>query len=197
MRYEILDKHKKGERMIHEFDGYGSHIMILDKIKKIIDYNTILEYGGGEYSTPYFMGIPGAEVTTIESQDYAWYQKIIKINPNTLWMPDHDKVVEYTVTHNSKRDLVFLDSHQDLRHRLAPIVSDFTDIIVMHDSETASYKYHELPVDFKNWFYADFVLYRPWTGVLCKSKELLQELLSHIPGILYKNMEDKIYLYHV
>jgi hypothetical protein len=183
--------------MIHQFDGYGSHTMILDKLHKLSNFKNILEFGGGGYSTPFFMEIPGSSVTTIESQDYDWYLRIKEINPNTIWMPDHGEVIEYTKAHTSKKDLVFLDSHQDLRYQLAPIVMEYTDIVVMHDSETASYRCHEIPIDFEKWHYADFVMYRPWTGVLCTSEELLNGVLSQIPGIRYKDIENKIYLYDI
>lgn len=180
--------------MIHKFDGYGSHIMILDKLQKLTHFSSILEFGGGEFSTSFFMKIPGATVITIESQDHDWYEKIKKINPNTLWIPDHQKVLEYAMENVSHRDLVFLDTHQDLRYQLVHIVHEYTDIIGLHDSETTLYNYHNIQLDWTKWFYADYVLYRPWTGLLSTSKVLLKEILEDIPGMLCTDMPNKTHI---
>lgn len=183
--------------MIHKFDGYGSHIMILEKVKQLTNFKNILEFGGGNYSTPYFMKIPGSKVTTIESQSYDWYLKVKEINPNTLWMPDHNEVLEYTKTQVSPKDLVFLDTHQDLRYKLVPIVCEYTQTIILHDSETTLYKYHEIQLDSKKWHYADFVLYRPWTGLLCTSQEIIQEVLKEIPGVVCTDMANKLHIANI
>lgn len=183
--------------MVHMFDGYGSHTMILDKLKQLMKFKDILEFGGGEYSTSFFMKISGTNVTTIESQNYDWYLKIKEINPNTLWIPDHQAVLDYAKENTSYKDFVFLDTHQDLRYKLVPIVSEYTDIIGLHDSETTLYKYHTIKLDWKKWFYADYVLYRPWTGLLSTSKEILNEILKDIPGMFCNDMPNKLHIANI
>lgn len=175
------------------FDGYGSHIPVLETIRDLTDFKNILEFGGGDFSTKYFMSIPGAQVTTIETQNRDWYDHLLTINPNTLWMPDHDEVLEYA-KRNQSRDICLLDTHQDLRYKLAPIVREYSQITVMHDSETSLYKYDEIPMNDTEFLYADFVIHRPWTGVMCKDRLLMQKLLYHVPGLLYNDFMYKIYL---
>jgi len=176
------------------FDGYGSHIPVLETIRSITNFSNILEFGGGDFSTAYFMSIPEAKVTTIESQSQEWYEHLLTINPNTLWMPDHEEVLAYARSYNQPRDLVLLDTHQDLRYKLAPIVREYCDVVIMHDSETSLYKYDEIPIIGTEYLYADFVIHRPWTGVMSKDKLLLQKVLYQVPGLLYNDMEYKIYL---
>lgn len=181
--------------MVHQrFDGYGSHLPVLETIRRITNFQRILEFGGGEYSTQYFVNIPGAKVTTVETQDHDWYLKIKEINPDTLWMPDHNEVLEYAKTQALSKDLVFLDTHQDLRYKLAPIVRKYSMVTVIHDTESSLYKIHDIPMDFEDWYYADFVMHRPWTGVMIAHHEILDRVLDHVPGIRYKSMNDKIYL---
>jgi hypothetical protein len=182
--------------MIHQFDGYGSHIMILDCINKFKAINSVVEYGGGDFSTKFFKTDLGlSDVTTIETQDHDWYKHILEINSNTKWIPDHDEVMRYARANNKRVDMVFLDTHQNLRYKLVPIVSEYTDIIILHDSDTTLYNYHKIEMDWDKWAYADFVVYRPWTGVLCKRKSLLlHHLLCSIPGIVCDNMSDKMHI---
>lgn len=178
-----------------QFDGYGSHLPVLETLRQKTNFTNIVEYGGGEFSTSYFMNIPHSHVTTIESQDYDWYLKTKKINPDTLWIPDHDDVIKYAMSNTSTKDLCFLDTHQDLRYKLAPIVTEYSFVTVLHDSESALYRYHEIPIDNKKFFWADFVLYRPWTAIMTKWETNLQFVLQHMPGLIYPNFSDnKIYL---
>jgi hypothetical protein len=182
--------------MIYQkFDGYGSHIPILESIRGLIGYKSILEFGGGDFSTRYFMGIPGASVSTIESQNYDWYQKLIGINHNTLWIPDHSEVIKYLIDLLSIHtyDIIFLDTHQDLRYKLANIAKDYCKVIVLHDSETSLYRYHEIPVDCTKLFWADFILHRPWTSILTRDKSIIDHVAQSIPCIMYDDFSGKLY----
>lgn len=176
------------------FDGYGSHIPVLETIRSITNFSNILEFGGGDFSTKYFMSIPGARVTTIESQSRDWFEHLLTINPNTLWIPDHQEVIEYAQSFNQSRDIVLLDTHQDLRYKLAPIVRKYSMVTVLHDSETSLYKYDQIDMENGKYLFCDCVIHRPWTMVMCEYKELLMRVLNNIPGILYNNMDSKIYL---
>jgi hypothetical protein len=180
--------------MVHQrFDGYGSHLPILEDLRSLIGFTRVVEYGGGEFSTRYFMDQPCMHLTTIESQDHDWFLKIKKINPNTIWMPDHDEVLEHAKNFSLHVDLVFLDTHQDLRWRLAQIYMEKgVTPIVIHDSETSEYHLHE--IDLNNWYAADFVMHRPWTMVLTQSKGTLCLMQDKLPGKIYNDMSEKIYI---
>lgn len=182
--------------MIYQkYDGYGSHIPILELVRKHIDYKNILEFGGGDFSTRYFKGIPGASVSTIETQNYDWYCKVSQINPNTLWIPDHANVIKHLIDLLSINtyDLIFLDTHQDLRYKLASIAKDYCKVIVLHDSETSLYRYHEIPVDCTKLFWADFILHRPWTSIYTKDKSVIEYVSKTIPCIMYDDFAGKLY----
>jgi hypothetical protein len=178
-----------------KFDGYGSHIPILESVRSLIDYKSILEFGGGDFSTRYFMGIPGASVSTIESQNHDWYKKLLTINPNTLWIPDHSDVIQYLIELLSVKtyDILLLDTHQDLRYKLASIAKDYCRVIVLHDSETSLYKYHEIPVDCMEYHWADFVLHRPWTSILTRDISIIEHVSKQIPCIMYDDFSGKLY----
>lgn len=180
---------------IQNLDGYGSHLLILEALRQRTNYQRVLEFGGGEYSTPFFMGIPNASVTTVETQDHDWYLKIKEINPNTLWIPDHNEVLTFAKEYQANFDILFLDTHQDLRWKIATELQGRGMATVIHDSETESYDIHKIPnIDGRKFYYADFVTFRPWTGVITEYKELIEYLLFNHPGLIYNKMEEKVYL---
>lgn len=178
---------------LQNIDGYGSHLVVLETLRKRINFQRILEFGGGEYSTTYFHSLPDSSVTTIETQDYDWYLKIKQINPNTLWIPDHEEVLKFAREYDKQFDLLFLDTHQDLRYKLASIAKDYCRVIVLHDSETSLYKYHEIPVDCMKYHWADFVLHRPWTSILTRDKSIIDHVAQSIPCIMYDDFSGKLY----
>ncbi len=180
---------------LQNIDGYGSHLVVLETLRKRINFQRILEFGGGEYSTTYFHSLPDSSVTTIETQDYDWYLKIKQINPNTLWIPDHEEVLKFAREYDKQFDLLFLDTHQDLRWKLAKELQGKGMATVIHDTETASYGIHNIPnLDNKKYYYADFVTFRPWTGVITEYKELMDYLLCTNPGLMYNDISEKVYL---
>lgn len=184
---------KKGSRgvLYQNIDGYGSHLTVIEELKKIINFKTILEFGGGDFSTKYFKA-NNLSVTTIESQYEEWFKKLKEINSDTFWIPDHNKVIEYAQGYKGPVDIVFLDTHQDLRYKLVPIVLKYTDHVILHDSETSLYKYHE--IDTTGLYCAEFVLHRPWTMVISKSKKVVNTLVNKLPGIKYSPTDSKLYL---
>lgn len=178
--------------VLQDLDGYGSHLPVLSILHTEVEFRNVLEYGGGDYSTKFFNSC-GAVVTTVESQDIEWYGKIAKSGwSDAVWMPDHEKVVSIAKSTKIKYDIIMIDTHQDIRARLVAAHVDNTDIIVMHDTETALYQADK--VEIEGWYYADFVLHRPWTGVWVKDEKLLDMLCKQIPSMRYDTMEHKIYL---
>ena len=133
-----------------QLDPYGSHIPTFDRIFAKNKIKTVLEFGGGDHSTPYFIE-KGCTVHSIEMQSEEWYNHIVERNPTAkvslmlgkdMWSKDYFKDV-----FEDRYDLIFVDGHLDSRPECANWAKDHTDIIVLHDTEAHCYGWQRLELN--------------------------------------------------
>ena len=132
-----------------QLDPYGSHIPTFDRIFAKNDIKTVLEFGGGDHSTPYFIE-KGCTVHSIEMQSEEWYNHIIERNPTAiveLCLGKDDWKNLFDGSFNDHYDLIFVDGHLDSRPECANWAKDHTDIIVLHDTEAHCYGWNRLQLN--------------------------------------------------
>jgi len=140
----------------------------------------VLEYGVGEASTVWLLS-HGYEVTSVEL-NREWVKRVISVVPpkyQTAWRV-HMVTDERQYVVDRHYDAVFVDGGNHL-HRV-PVAqmcmdSGLTDHILMHDTESAVYRWKDLVMR-EGWHKANCTLYTPWTTVLTKDAELAKMLIS-------------------
>ncbi len=133
--------YNKGWKMT--FDNYRSHLSVFEKIHGTFNINRVLEFGLGEYSTPFFVEHCGF-VVSIEQESREWYDKI-KAKINSLnWHPvfqrDPEAVFQYFNNKDAAFDLVFSDGLAQTRCLVAnQAMQRNVPLVVLHDTEKIWY----------------------------------------------------------
>ena len=126
-----------------KFNNYSSHLYVFETLFKTFKINTVLEFGLGEYSTPFFAG-RGQFVISIEQESQEWFDKIkAKINlPNWqgIFQQDPSIVFKYFDEKGIRFDLVFSDGMAQTRCVVANMALERNvPIVVLHDTEKIWY----------------------------------------------------------
>jgi len=169
-----------------------SHIPVLDRVFNTVNPKEVLEFGTGDFSTRYFVE-RGCVLTSIETQNEQWFDSSQKINPNSLYLPDHDQVLNYASRLSGKWDMIFVDNDVELRWQLLDRLQKNTDIIVSHDSEQSQYNFHAVTLQ-PGWVMFDMVLFRPWSLVITCNQAVIESFKKHWPCWFYDSPADKNYL---
>jgi len=152
-----------------QLDPYGSHIPTFDRIFAKNNIKTVLEFGGGDHSTPYFIE-KGCTVHSIEMQSEEWYNHIVERNPTAMvelalgkdaWKEIFDG------SFNDHYDLIFVDGHLDSRPECANWAKNHTDIIVLHDTEAHCYGWQRL--ELSDWIKYEDTENHPQTQVYSRN----------------------------
>lgn len=128
-------------------DRYSTHLNLLKDLYSRFSPKTVLEFGLGEYSTPFF--IQGSDkVVSIEMQQDTWYYGIYELyKHHENWEPvlnigcDFESAVPDTYF-----DLVFVDGHGDCRPECINYMFNRASIIVTHDYEAETYGWDRINV---------------------------------------------------
>jgi hypothetical protein len=124
-------------------DGYGSHIRVFEKIFESLPVSTVLEFGMGLYSTPFF-ATHCDFVVSVEQESRQWYDetvaKIKSPNWRHIYEADPEAVFNHFDNNGTKFDLVFSDGMAGTRYVVANLaLQKKVPIIVLHDTEKVSY----------------------------------------------------------
>lgn len=133
---------------------YGTHLPVLRQITEGI--KTVLELGGGDYSTPFFLGLPIERLVTVEP-DASWAERIKTDDPR------HEVISQVPAL--DFFDLILVDNGTSIAERANMIrhVSDAKpfSLVVVHDWEQPDYRQ---AATFDHTVSFDRLL--PWTGVM-------------------------------
>jgi len=128
---------------VKNFNNYSSHLTVFETLFNSFKINSVLEFGLGEYSTPFFAG-RSQLVVSIEQESKEWFDKTrVKINsPN--WHPvfqqDPEAVFKYFDDKGMRFDLVFSDGLAQTRCLVANMaMKRNTPVVVLHDAEKIWY----------------------------------------------------------
>ncbi len=126
-----------------EFDNYGSHLSILEKVFTTFEIKKVLEFGLGQFSTPFF--VSHAEVVvSVEQESQEWYERtktqINSANWYPVFQPDPQVVFGRFDAGSQNFDLVFSDGAAETRCLVANLAMERNvPVIVLHDVEKVWY----------------------------------------------------------
>lgn len=151
---------------------------VLDKIGKC----NIFEYGMGMYSTTLFSE-NAEKLIAIEMEDENFLSKISKCNfkDNVILhcMLGKDSAIEYFKSLELKFDIVFVDGHCESRWKCINESFGKCDIIIAHDTETASYNWNLVNLP-ENYLWLDIRIHNPWTSVITNNTDLIANLCKDL-----------------
>lgn len=152
---------------------YSSHFDILKFLIEFTKKETVLEFGTGEgefSSTKLFLE-KFISLTSIEMNSPKWFEKTK--HSGSIFCPG---MFEFKKLQLGRFDLIFVDGHADSRPEQINWSINHTDLIVAHDTEEKMYGFDERVKIPEGWVWIDIVQYRPWTSVLTKKIEIIDNL---------------------
>lgn len=153
-----------------------THLPVLKKLFQITEINTVLEFGTGIHSTPFFIE-KCKKVTSIEMQSKSWFDKV----SNQFKDPKFRPILKlgpyaYKELHlESFYDLIFVDGHGESRWDVTNNSFEKTNIIVIHDTQEKSYNWNKINKP-ENWIRKDIKDFSVWTTVLTNNREIIEKL---------------------
>lgn len=126
-----------------EFDDYGSHLAVLEKIFAAFEVKSVLEFGLGEFSTSFFV-THSRVVVSVEQESREWLEKIrAKINSenwHSVFQPDPREVFRHFDVAGQRFDLVFSDGLATTRCLVANMAMERNvPLVLLHDAEKIWY----------------------------------------------------------
>lgn len=119
---------------------YASHLPVLRAIGSTMPIRRVLEFGGGEYSTPEFLdrnSFPVLERLVTVERDDVWRERLAAIKDVRLTLRK-----EWEDPHGY--DLIFIDDGQNTAERVRTIEAVAKakppGLVVIHDAEIAEYQ---------------------------------------------------------
>jgi hypothetical protein len=161
-------------------DPYRTHIPVLETIFKTKNINSVLEFGMGYNSTPFFLE-RCKNVTSIEMQQKEWFDKITSEYSKTYKDWKHHLSIgpfaafslQEVMTQNY--DLVFVDGHGDSRPECINAFFNKAEIIVAHDAEEPGYRWNLVnkPDNYNQYLFARL---NPFTLIYSKDFDLIETI---------------------
>jgi hypothetical protein len=126
-----------------EFDNYGSHICVFEKIFTTFKIKNVLEFGLGSHSTTYFAK-RAQLVISVEQERRDWYDKMVARIKLPNWQPvfqaDAGAVFRCFDEKNVRFELVFSDGAAHTRCSVANMAMQRNvPLVVLHDAEKVWY----------------------------------------------------------
>ncbi|MFZ2146300.1 MAG: hypothetical protein WAV28_03695 [Sedimentisphaerales bacterium] len=126
-----------------EFDNYGSHLRVFEKVFATFETKKVLEFGLGQFSTPFFVN-HAEVVVSVEQESKEWYERIKDRIDSGNWHPifqlDPRVVFEQFDANNQHFDLVFSDGAAETRCLVANLAMERNvPMVILHDTEKVWY----------------------------------------------------------
>ncbi len=126
-----------------EFDNYGSHLYVFEKIFTTFNIKNVLEFGLGRHSTMYFAK-HAQLVVSVEQESRDWYDKMVAQIKSPNWLPvfqaDAGAVFQCFDKKNLAFELVFSDGAAQTRCSVANMAMQRNvPVVVLHDAEKVWY----------------------------------------------------------
>ena len=183
----------RGRKMIYNFGTTtSSHVPILLEFINKFKPVSIIEFGGGIFSTSIFSKFC-KHVTTVE-HNAEWVlflrKKFEGMQQVKILQMDSQTILHNFVNVLKKYDLSFIDTQNKVRASLIQLSTRFTDNIICHDAQAPFLKkirvigfkrvnFKQTPYKYKNGS-------RPWTSLFTKNKEVLNYFSGLDEKELYK-----------
>lgn len=154
-----------------------SHLPILEKVFRIKQINTVLEFGMGMGSTVFFLN-KCKDLTSIEMKNEPWHKKMsdwytinktsCKFNPILALGPDTYK----NLTYEPWYDLIFVDGHGLTRWNVINDMFSRTDLMMAHDTQQPTYQWSRVKLP-PGWIWKDIKKFDVWTSIITKDRTIL------------------------
>ena len=158
---------------------YSTHLPVLNLMLQCARIESAWEFGMGFYSTP-FLVEHCKLVISAEMQSLNWYHRVRTTIRSkvfqAIYLPGPWLACIVLFLLPRKFDLILVDGHGDSRFTAANVAMKKSDLVVLHDTETASYRWERIRRT-ANFCWIDFTLYRPWTSVLVRDWSVAQRLM--------------------
>lgn len=178
--------------MIYNFGKTtSSHVPILLEYINTFKPESVLEFGGGAFSTGIF-NKHIKNVTTVETH-YEWSQFLKNRFPSKIVYIEKTNVL-HSVSHIvEKYDLVFVDTVNKLRRELVLASTKFTNTIILHDAQLPFLRKIRVVgfkrVNFKNFPHGYKNGSRPWTSIFTNDIEVYNYFSNIKESNLYKKYQ--------
>jgi len=156
-----------------------SHVEVLNDIVNTFKTKNVLEFGCGDHSTTELVNNPlTTHVTSIEMNNLSWFERVgqrFKDNSKYKILLKLGTVegVEWMKENTNKYDLIFMDGHGDARIEVINAAVKNTDLILAHDTEAPSYRWHLVNKQLPGWCWIDIKTYYPWTSVFTNRQDVI------------------------
>lgn len=171
-------------------NDYATHLPILKYVLDKIGKCNIFEYGMGMYSTTLFSDNAN-KLIAVEMQDENWFNTMSKYdfknNTELHCMLGGDTAIDFFKTLDVKFDLIFVDGHGGTRWKCINEAFGKSDIIITHDTETASYNWNLVNLP-ENYTWLDIKIHNPWTSVITNNKDLIANLCEDLDANIKTNI---------
>jgi hypothetical protein len=154
-------------------DNVGSHIPVLDLVKRLSNIKGILEFGSGIYSTNKLLEFPCLEQLTSYEDSKPWFGKIAIIRDEKFNLVFAEDLLSIARTVSlDKFDLIFIDccdSTKDSKPERAAVIKAIAErkpkaIVVIHDFNDELERFPKAIENFDNVIVYDNLW--PATGIL-------------------------------
>jgi hypothetical protein len=157
-------------------DLYSTHLEILEFVFEQKKYKTVVEFGMGYYSTPFFLKSVN-KLISVEMQNAKWYEELIRSIKNDKWNPVLclDKYAFLSIDFADGIDCCFVDGHGDTRPECVNHFFGKAETIIVHDTEYHGYGWERVkrPIEYEEF---TFVKYPNYTTVYSIDKGLIQQM---------------------
>ncbi len=166
-----------------EFDDYGSHLAVLDKVLTSFEVKSVLEFGLGSFSTPFF-ATRCRVIVSIEQESREWLEKIrAEINAenwHSVFQPDPREIFRHFDSAGQRFDLVFSDGLATTRCLVANMAMERNvPLVLLHDAEKIWYYQWNLlniPANYSRFDFRNQQGSRKVTAILANNS---QDILEH------------------
>lgn len=154
---------------IPEASTMYSHVPVIETIFALFDIQTVLEFGMGFGSTPFFVK-HSKHVTSIEMNSGEWYTKMcteLKEYDNFIPVLCLGEFEYKKLALREWYDFVFVDGHGDSRWSVINDMFEKTNLMVAHDTETTTYKWDQVKLP-SGWKWIDLKFANTWSSIIMK-----------------------------
>lgn len=163
--------------------GYGSHVPVISEIIDNFGIKDVMEFGTGFFSTGVFVDKCDT-VLSFEMQYDDWFEKVADrysdeidkgiLDIHCIIEDSGLQSIEYIKNEfpNRQYDMVFVDGAGGSRYNCANFAKDYTDLIVLHDTEQPAYGWSKIVRD-GDWVWLDVKIFNTWTSVFTKRKDII------------------------
>ena len=175
-------------------NGYETHIPILTALFEATEINTVIEFGMGDYSTPFFLRRV-QRLVSVEQQDKEWYRRTAEryaAEPGGCkWAHCYRPVgtdMGLPLIQQCENDVLgFVDGHHAFRvAAVNAMLEHGLKTVVIHDTGLVDYyKLRELllPYGYNHYTYRHVKLH-PRTTVITQLDLRLMQVQGHTPWFL-------------